>query len=154
MTKKAVVAIEVVVCLLAVVIISIFGINPEAWRDDIPAQSLVITNQSDPVREIDVTRSTDTNGREVVNVKLPSSIREYQIEWEISPENVTVTQISFTSAQIGGNIISISDTGLVNFLTNSNEGATIMLKTTDGTNRIAQMIITFKASSSGGDIEL
>lgn len=153
MTKKAVVAIEVVVCLLAVVIISIFGINPEAWREDIPADSLTITNESDAVSGVEVTKTIE-NGKQVVRAKLPASMREYQITWEILPENVTNTKISFTSSQINDNIISISETGLVTFLTSGNTGASILLKTTDGTNRQAQMIITFKASSEGGDIEL
>lgn len=153
MTKKAVIAIEVVVCLLAVVIISIFGINPEAWREEIPADSLTITNETDTTTGVEVTRKTE-NGKVVVYAMLPQTMREYQITWQILPENVTNTRISFTSSKINDNIISISDTGLVTFLTGSNTGASILLKTTDGTNRQAQIVITFKANSEGGDIEL
>ena len=56
--------------------------------------------------------------------------------------------------EINANIISVNDTGLVSFLTTSNQGASIMLSTTDGTNRRAEIVITFTTGGSGGDIEL
>ena len=65
MTKKAIVAIEFVAILLAIVIISVFGLNPETWRNDVPVNSLVITNQSNAAQGITITRQT-VNGREVV----------------------------------------------------------------------------------------
>ena len=153
MTKKAIVAIEFVAILLAIVIISVFGLNPETWRNDVPVNSLGITNQSNAAQGITITRQT-VNGREVVYAKIQRGTKEFQITWEILPENATNKRISFTSAEINANIISVNDTGLVSFLTTSNQGASIMLSTTDGTNRRAEIVITFTTGGSGGDIEL
>ena len=121
MTKKAIVAIEFVAILLAIVIISVFGLNPETWRNDVPVNSLVITNQSNAAQGITITRQT-VNGREVVYAKIQRGTKEFQITWEILPENATNKRISFTSAEINANIISVNDTGLVSFLTTSNQG--------------------------------
>ena len=104
MTKKAIVAIEFVAILLAIVIISVFGLNPETWRDDVPVNSLVITNESNEAQGITVKRQTQ-NGREIVYAQIPQALREFQITWEILPENATNKQISFTSAEINANII-------------------------------------------------
>ncbi len=153
MTKKVIVAIEFVVCVLAIVIISVFGLNPETWRDFVPVNSLTITNQSNEAAGITVTKET-VNGREVVYAKIPRGTRTYKINWVIGPENATIPEISFTSAEINANIISIDDTGLVSFLTTGTQGATIVLSTTDGTNRRATIIITFDIGSEGGDIPL
>lgn len=153
MTKKVIVAIEFVVCVLAIVIISVFGLNPETWRDFVPASSLTITNESNAQTGITVTRET-VNGREIVYAKIPRGMRTYQIYWVIGPENATIQQISFTSAEINANIISVDDTGLVSFLTTGTQGATVVLSTTDGTNRRATIVITFDIGSDGGDIPL
>lgn len=153
MSKKTVVIIEFIVCVLAIIVISIFGLAPDTWRRDVPATKLEVVNVSDPAKDIEVTHTTK-NGRDVVNIKLPRTVLEYKLLWKISPEDATNTQIRFTSSAINDKIISVSEEGVVKFLTNKFVGVSIVLQTTDGTNLRVDVSITFQVDEQGGDIEL
>lgn len=153
MSKKTVVIIEFVVCALAIIVISIFGLAPDTWRREVPATNFEVVNVSDESKGIEVTR-TNKNGIEIVNIRLPRTVSEYKLLWKISPEDATNTQIRFTSSAISDKLISISEDGVVKFLTNTFVGVSIVLQTTDGTNLRVDVSITFKSDESGGDIEL
>lgn len=123
MNKKIIILIEIVICIAAIVVISIFGNIPEMWRDFEYASSIQFS---------------------VKNVELPRGTTTYQLEWTIGPENATIQEVRFSSAQ---EHVIISETGLVTFT--KEQGATIQVFTTDGSYLSDSINITFKAPGGG-----
>ncbi len=123
MNKKVIILIEIIICITAIVIISIFGNIPEMWRDFEYASSLNFT---------------------VKNVELLQNETSYQLEWTLGPENATIKAVRFTTDQ---KHVTVSPEGLVTF--SKNQGATIIILTTDGSNLKDSINITFKAPGGG-----
>jgi hypothetical protein len=123
MNKKMVILIEFIVCVMSIIIISIFGNMPEVWRDFEYCKTINFAED---------------------NVELPNGTQEYQLIWFIGPQTATNKQVRFTASN--DNVIISSD-GLVTF--SRQEGVTIMVKTTDGSNLKAYIDITFKAPGGG-----
>ncbi len=121
MSKKIIVLIEFVVCVLAVVIVSVFGNNPETWRDFKQASEISV---------------------EVPSVRLEADADSYQLVWKIGPEDVTVKEVTFSSQGILRNYITIDESGLVTFL--EKKMVTIIIRTTDGSNLSVSVDISFK----------
>ena len=146
MTKKIIILLEIVFCVLAVVIISVVGNNPETWRDFQPVSSIQFVNGTSETNEFEVDEET---GEKTVTITWASSVVElqYQVYWEILPENATTTEIELTPSIEDVNIVTVSDDGNIVFKSRStllSSGFSITIKTTDKTEKTDTLYFVFK----------
>ena len=133
MSKKIIILIEFVVCFIATIMISIFGINPENWRDYKYTEYLNFTE---------------------TNIQLEADDDSCEISWEIGPYDATIKTISFIYDK---NICNISEIdynnckAIVTFV--QKIGVTITGRTQDGKKNTSRINITFSNSGSG-NVEL
>ncbi len=116
MNKKVVIIITLVECILAVLLISIFG------------QAIYSVHIKD-VAEI---HFVDENGRryeddEIVEITLTDDKLTYQLNWVVLPEDAANKGVTFTLSR---DIAIVSGTGVITFF---DEGSvTIIMSTNDG----------------------
>jgi len=142
MSKVLIFFIEAVTIVASVVIISIFGINPEISGNTIYVNSVNFT----------CGELVDQNGTMVRQAKLPAGTNEYQLTWLINPTNATYPDIRFTCVS---NYVTISSEGRVTFAfpSGAETGVIIKVLTTDGSGLSDTITILFDSGGSG-DIEL
>jgi len=143
MSKVLVFFIEAITIVASVVIISIFGINPELSGNTIYINSINFT----------CGEMVNQDGNMVRQLKLPSGTTEYQLTWTISPTNATYPdEIRFTCYN---NYVTITSEGRVTFAfpSGTETGVIIKVLTTDGSGLSDTITILFDSGGSG-DIEL
>jgi len=145
MTKKIIILLEIVFCILAVVIISVIGNNPETWRDFQSISSIEFVNGTEETNPFTVDAET---GEKTVTISWASNVAEleYQVYWKILPENATITEIELTSSIQDATIVNVSDSGLVTFKSRTvliNNGFSITIKTTDKTEKTDTLYFVF-----------
>ena len=150
MTRKIIILLEIIFCVLAVVIISVVGNNPETWRDYQPVTSLEFVNSSTQTNPFE----TDETGDKTVTIEWGSEVAEieYQLSWEILPTNATITEIELTLSIQDVTIVSVSEDGLITFKSRTallNNGCSITIKTVDITNKTDTLYFDFTADGGG-----
>jgi len=142
MSKVLVFFIEAITIVASVVIISIFGINPELSGNTIYMNSINFT----------CGEMVNQDGTMVRQLKLPTGTTEYQLTWTISPTNATYPYIRFTCLN---NYVTINNEGRVTFAfpSGAETGVIIKVLTQDGSGLSDTITILFDSGGSG-DIEL
>lgn len=133
MSKKMIILIQLAVCVIAIIVISLYGRNPENWRDFNYCESLYFL----------VDDSRVPRGYEI---ELENDTETYQLIWFVGPENATIKTVRFLS--YNENVL-VDENGLVTFL--SDEGATIYIYTTDNSLLSSEIMFSFLLSE-GGDL--
>ncbi|NCB48061.1 MAG: hypothetical protein EOM55_00300 [Clostridia bacterium] len=136
MSKKVLILIQIAVVVIAVIIISLYGRNPENWKD---------FNYCEEVYFL-------VDGEKVANdyeLELQDGTITYQLVWYVGPENSTIKTVRFSSDNSN---VSVGEGGLLTFLM-ANEGAVITIFTTDNSLLSRRIIISF-GPPSGGQLPL
>lgn len=135
MSKKFIILIQLVVCVIAVVMISLYGRNPEMWKDFEYCEVIYFLYDSARVEsgtEIEIPRAEE------------GGTLTYQLEWYVGPEDASVKEVRFHSNS--SNVV-VDENGLVTFL--SDEGATIYIFTTDNSLLSANIKLTIGLPGGG-----
>ena len=143
MSKKWIVLIEILTCVVGVVIVSIFGLLPEFTNDTVYTESAAST--------CDYTLTED--GRKLVTLERPldNNPKVFQLEWEVTPENATDKSVTFISSD--PSVATVSETGFVQFL--RMQGIVrITVQTNDDAKRTDTIYIEVPASTDGGHDDL
>ncbi len=143
MSKKWIVLIEILTCVVGVVIVSIFGLLPEFTNDTVYTESVAFT--------CDYTLTED--GRKLVTLERPldNNPKVFQLEWEVTPENATDKSVTFISSD--PSVATVSETGFVQFL--RMQGIVrITVQTNDDAKRTDTIYIEVPASTDGGHDDL
>ena len=136
MSKKVLILIQIAVVVVAVIIISLYGRNPETWKD---------FNYCEEVYFL-------VDGEKVANdyeLELDDGTDSYQLVWYVGPEKATIKDVRFSSDNSN---VSVNEEGLLSFLS-ENEGAVITIFTTDNSLISRRIIISF-GPPSGGELPL
>lgn len=143
MSKKWIVLIEILTCVVGVVIVSIFGLLPEFTNDTVFTESVAFT--------CDYTLTED--GRKLVTLERPldNNPKVFQLEWEVYPENATDKSVVFLSSD--PETATVSETGFVQFLKMSGI-VRITVQTKDDAKRVDIIYIEVPASTDGGHDDL
>ena len=137
MSKKLIVLIEIVVCVMAIIVVSLFGLNPENWRDNVYATGIEFY-ENDVTLIDEKYQPTDEIKLQIV---LDKASHTYQLKWRILPETATVKDVVFAFSggikQENGDVtdgnVTVTKDGLVVF-SKEVKGLTITVSTTDGSN--------------------
>ena len=143
MSKKWIVLIEILTCVVGVVIVSIFGLLPEFTNDTVYTESVAFT--------CDYTLTED--GRKLVTLERPldNNPKVFPLEWEVTPENATDKSVTFISSD--PSVATVSETGFVQFL--RMQGIVrITVQTNDDAKRTDTIYIEVPASTDGGHDDL
>lgn len=132
MSKKLIVLIQLVVCVAAVVIISLYGRNPEMWKDFQYVEEIYFIVNDERVQD----------GYEL---ELASGTTTYQLVWFVGPDNATIKEVRFESSN--PDKVAVNENGQVTF--SSDEGAVIYMYTTDNSLLNAHINLTIKPAGGG-----
>lgn len=107
MNKKVVVMILVVFCILATIIISVFGKMPEdSYRTAV--ESIEFIDPSKPDGKCDL----NSDGEKLIYIE--KGTKEYQLNYIINPTDATEQNVSFVIIN-GAEYSSVSEDGIVTF---------------------------------------
>jgi uncharacterized protein YjdB len=137
MSRKMVFLIEIIVCIIAVVIVSLIGVNPEIWKVYTPVSSVSFTN----------TEITFTENKKIITIK--SGTKNYTLTYSVLPSNATNSDVSFSSSD--ESIATVDNNGVVNIIRET--GFNIIIIAKDGTKKSDSVSFIF-SSSGGGGIDL
>ena len=137
MTKKIVVIVVIVECVLAVLMVSLLGAAIENAHKETKCTEIYFTNS-------DYEKLRDDW---IQPVELTDSKRGYQLYWVVSPDNTTDKSVVFESSD-PENVI-VSPTGYVTFF--EDVAVTITITAADGSNRSDSVQLVPKASESDVD---
>ena len=143
MSKKWIVLIEILTCVVGVVIVSIFGLLPEFTNDTVYTESVTFT----------CAYTLTQDGRKLVTLERPldNNPKVFQLEWEVTPENATDKSVTFISSD--PSVATVSETGFVQFL--RMQGIVrITVQTNDDAKRTDTIYIEVPASTDGGHDDL
>lgn len=158
MSKKVIVLIEILVCVGAIVLVSIFGNVAESWRTQIYAESVEFVDQmSSPMMIVmydkNNQKTLDNNlcVRKTKTIQLDSGQTSIQLKWRVIPESTTNKSVNFYCDKIH---VKISETGLVENITASGGGVVVRIEAQDGSG--VKDVVTIKPhiNTSGGIIDL
>ena len=121
--KKSVVILIAVIYLMAVVLVSFFGIQAELLEETVYVNKIEIINKDTTYATDGVTKTVDIffNGKETA---------EYQLQWRVSPTNASNNKVFFDYDKTR-TFVTVDENGLVTF---TRPGViTITLTPQDGT---------------------
>ncbi|MEG1710705.1 MAG: hypothetical protein RR054_05030 [Clostridia bacterium] len=158
MSKKLIVIIEIFVCAMAIIVISLFGLNPENWRDNVFASSIEFYEDDATI----VNKDFDGTGNKKLQIELDKNTPTYQLKWRINPTNTSNTKVYFEFSggivQPNGSVtngkITVTKTGLVVFEKGKVLGVTITVCVSDGTGCKDSVFIVEDMGDGTGDLPL
>lgn len=139
MNKKIVFIIVIVECILAVLLISVFGQAIFGAVKKHLAEEVYFTYQ-------DGTKIEDGMQLEV---ELTDSKRDYVLYWTVGPEETTNTAVRFTSS--APESVIVNESGVVTFFDDV-KSVIITVTTLDGSNQ-TDVITLVRKVNVGGDVE-
>lgn len=126
--------IEIVVCIIAVVVVSLIGVNPEIWKVYTPVSSVSFTN----------TDITFSENKKIITID--SGTKNYTLTYSVIPSNATNSDVSFSSSD--ESIATIDENGIVSIKRET--GFNIIVIAKDGTKKSDSVSFIFKVSGGGG----
>lgn len=157
MNKKIIVLIEIVVCIMAIVVVSLFGLQAENWRDMVYVTSIEF--YEDDITLVD----EQYNGKDGVQlqINLDEDTVSYQIKYRVNPSNASNGHVEFSFSggerQENGTVTdgdcTITADGLLYFKNGKVYNVNIIAGSTDGSNKFATLRIR-KITGSGGVLPL
>ena len=138
MSKKIVVIVVLVECILAVLLISFFGQEIYNAKNNVKTTEIYFINEQGERLQNDA----------IVEVELSDSALSYQLHWVAKPKNVSNKKVVFVS---DNEDVVVDSYGLVTFFEEST--VLITIKTADGSNKTATIILTPKRNTEG-DVDI
>lgn len=138
MNKKIVVIVVIVECILAVLLISLFGKAIENYRKQTLCQDIYFTDENGDKIADDV----------ILTVEITDSNSSTQLYWTIITEKTAEKSVEFKSSSPS---VLVDNTGKVTFL--DLVSVEITVYATDGSEKFDSIRLTVK-QSSGGDVEI
>ena len=136
MNKKVVVLLLAVFCIIATIVMSVFGKVPEdTYRTAVETIEFV-----DPTQEDDKCK-VNSEGEKVIEI--PMGTTEYQLKYVINPSDATELDVTFVIIN-GAEFAQVSEEGLVTF--NKEYSITVKIYSNFYDNKTDEVIIVF-----GGD---
>ncbi len=137
MNKKIVFIIVLVECVLAVLLISVFGLAIFGTNKTKMITDLYFTYQDGTKIEDEV---------EYIQVELTDSVRDYQLYWVVAPEDASNQKVSFSCDRPDS--VIVSESGLVTFIDDIDVRITVT--TLDGSYITDTIVLVPKIDISGG----
>ncbi|MBQ7924011.1 MAG: hypothetical protein IJ329_01745 [Clostridia bacterium] len=141
MNKKVVYIVILIECILAVFLISFFGQAIFSAVNKVPVQYVHFTYADGTVIEDNV----------ALQFELSDSKRDYQVYWEVGPDNATNTAVRFTCDKDESMVIVDETTGVVTFFEDID--VIITISSTDGSN-VSDSIHLIPQNKDGGNVEI
>lgn len=136
MSKKLIIFIQLVVCIAAVIIISLYGRNPELWKDYQLVEHIYFTIEGEVVEN-------------AFELELDYGTTNFQLTWLIEPDDATIKSVRFYTNN--PNVI-VDNEGYVTFTTD--EGAAIYISAEDNSLKTVYIQLTLKPFEEGGQLPL
>lgn len=136
MSKKLIIFIQLVVCVAAVIIISLYGRNPELWKDYELVENVYFT----------------VNGEVVENayeIEFDYGTTNYQLTWIIEPDNATIRDVRFYT---DNSSVIVNEEGYVTFTTDG--GGAVYMSALDNSLKTVYILLTIKPFDNGGELPL
>ena len=138
MNKRVVFIIVLIECVLAVLLISIFG------------QAIFNAVNTVVVQEVYFTYADGTKIEDgkTLSVELSDSKMDYQLYWEILPDNASNQKVTFTASK--PDKVEVNAAGVVTFY--DEVSVTIIIHTEDGNHY--DEIVLIPVDNSSGDVDI
>ena len=133
--KKSVIILIGVIYIMAVVVVSFFGLKIETFNETRYVESIVITNE-------DVKYAADGSKYVVINyLSGEDELTTYQLEWHVYPDDATRKTVDFLYDKTK-TMATVNEFGTVIF--NKKGSITVYITSTDGSSKIDSITIFAK----------
>ena len=139
MSKKIVFIIVLIECILAVLLIGVFGGAIFSAINKKPVTDLYFTYQDGTKIEDGIT----------LEVELSDSVRDVQLYWAVLPDDASEQKVSFTCSKPDAAVVN--DAGVVTFFVDVS--VTITVQSLDGSNKTDVIVIVPKLKL-GGNVDI
>ena len=139
MSKKIVFLIVLIECILAVLLIGVFGGAIFSAINKKPVTDLYFTDKDGVKIEDNIN----------LEVELTDSNIDVQLYWVVIPDDASEQKVSFTSSK--PDVAIVSESGLVTFF--EDESVTITVQALDGSNKTDTIIIV-PTRHVGGNVDI
>ena len=139
MSKKIVFLIVLIECILAVLLIGVFGGAIFSAINKKPVTDLYFMDKDGVKIEDNIN----------LEVELTDSQRDVQLYWVVVPDDASEQKVSFTSSK--PDVAIVSESGLVTFF--EDESVTITVQALDGSNKTDTIIIV-PTRHVGGNVDI
>lgn len=142
MNKKIVIMLTAVICVVSVVLISIFGQVPN-FQTNVLVKSITIEGYLDKNGNV-IPCEKNNSGEDIIWLdKIEAGETTIVLKWKINPENASNPDVYFTTGIDDGSIV-VSDQGIVTFYTSTRTNCVVTIKAQDGSLVSARVIIMKK----------
>ena len=156
MNKKIVIMLTAIVCVVSVILVSIFGQVPN-FQTNVLVKEIIIEGYLDKNGNV-IACEKNKSGENIIWLdKIEAGETTVVLKWSVSPENASNPDVYFSTGIDDGSIV-VSDQGIVTFYTSTRTNCIVTIKAKDGSLTSARVIIMKKSSQndspSSGGVEL
>ena len=156
MNKKIVIMLTAIICVVSVILISIFGQVPN-FQTNVLVKSITIEGYLDKNGNV-IPCEKNNAGEDVIWLdEIEAGETTIVLKWTVNPDNASNPDVYFTTGIDDGSIV-VSDQGIVTFYTSTRTNCVVTIKAQDGSLVSARVIIMKRTSQddlpSGGGVEL
>ncbi|MBR2372221.1 MAG: hypothetical protein IKA90_05070 [Clostridia bacterium] len=152
MNKKIVIMLTAIVCVVSVILVSIFGQVPN-FQTNVLVKEIIIEGYLDKTGNVIACEKNNAGENVIWLDEIEPGETTVVLKWSVGPENASNPDVYFSTGIDDGSIV-VSDQGIVTFYTSTRTNCIITIKARDGGLTSAKVIIMKRATSDGGSIEI
>ena len=155
MNKKTVIMLTAIICVVSVILVSIFGQVPN-FQTNVLVKTIAIEGYLDKNGKVIACEKNNAGENVIWLDKIEAGETSIVLKWKINPDNASNPDVYFSTGIDDGSIV-VSDQGIVTFYTSTRTNCVVTIKAKDGSLVSARVIIIKKNSqddSQNGGVEL
>ncbi|MBR2029835.1 MAG: hypothetical protein IJ999_02905 [Clostridia bacterium] len=154
MNKKTIIMLTAIICVVSIILVSIFGQVPN-FQTNVLVKTISIEGYLDKNGNI-IPCEKNNAGEDIIWLdKIEAGETSIVLKWKINPNNASNPDVYFSTG-IDDDSIVVSDQGIVTFYTSTRTNCVVTIKAKDGSLVFARVIIMKRVSndSPDGGVEL
>lgn len=154
MNKKIIIMLTAIICVVSVILVSIFGQVPN-FQTNVLVKTIAIEGYLDKNGNV-ITCEKNNAGEDIIWLdKIEAGETSIVLKWKTNPDNASNTDVYFSTGIDDGSIV-VSDQGIVTFYTSTRTNCVVTIKAKDGSLVFARVIIMKRESNDvpDGGVEL
>jgi len=149
MNKKTIIMLTAIICVVSVILVSIFGQVPN-FQTNVLVKTIEIEGYLDKNGNV-IACEKNNAGEDIIWLdKIEAGETSIVLKWKIKPNNASNPDVYFSTG-IDDSSIVVSDQGIVTFYTSTRTNCVVTIKAKDGSLVFARVIIMKRASNDAPD---
>ena len=149
MNKKTIIMLTAIICVVSVILVSIFGQVPN-FQTNVLVKTISIEGYFDKNGNI-IPCKKNNAGEDIIWLdKIEAGETSIVLKWKINPNNASNSDVYFSTGIDDGSIV-VSDQGIVTFYTSTRTNCVVTIKAKDGSLVFSRVIIMKRESNDSPD---